>query len=206
MADTSDISKTTIADNETSLKPSESLKPVFGSLLTDPPQTSTTAFASSGFGALASSSTSPFGVIGASKPSIFASGTSGFGALARSKSPPASQLGSISGDKPPSGFGFGGVATSGFGGLATSSPFGSALGNGFAGGSGPKLSSFAAAPGKENAILGAKPAKAFGAPESDEEDGSNAEDSEGGENEDEEEGVRLSPEDKKKAKVMKGMR
>ena len=146
----------------------------------NPPQTSESAFASSGFASLASSSTSGFGSLGASKPSLFgggASSTSGFGSLAKSGSatstttaPAPSGFGSLA-SKPSSGFGFGTGASSGFGGRASGSVFGSKLSNGFAGGSGPKLSSFAA-PGKEAAPLGSKPAKAFGAPESDEEDGS----------------------------------
>lgn len=145
-----------------------------------PPQTSNSAFASSGFASLASSSTSGFGSLGASKPSVFGgglSGTSGFGSLANSGSatstttaPAPSGFGSLAA-KPSSGFGFGTGASSGFGGLASGSVFGSKLSNGFAGGLGPKLSSFAA-PGKEAVSLGTKPAKAFGAPDSDEEDGS----------------------------------
>lgn len=79
--------------------------------------------------------------------------------------------------------------------------FGSTLGNGFAGGSGPKLSSFAA-PGTEAVPVG-KPAKAFGAPESDEEGGSDDEDSDGGADSDEE-GGKETTDDKKKSKVTKG--
>ena len=79
--------------------------------------------------------------------------------------------------------------------------FGSALGNGFAGGSGPKLSSFAA-PGQADVPI-SKPAKAFGAPESDEDEGSGDEDSEGGAESDEE-GAKETTDDKKKSKVTKG--
>ncbi|PMD23328.1 hypothetical protein NA56DRAFT_644221 [Hyaloscypha hepaticicola] len=172
------------------------------------PKTSASAFASSGFASLANTSTSPFVSLGASKPSIFSAGaqpaSSGFGALAGkpsvlSSTTPASGFGALTGDKPASGFGFGSGTTSGFGGLSTGSVFGSKLGNGFAGGAGPKLSSFAA-PGKENEIIGTKPAKAFGAPESDEDDGSDDEDSEGGEGSDEDEGF---AEEKKKSKLHK---
>lgn len=77
------------------------------------------------------------------------------------------------------------------------------MGNGFAGGSGPKLSSFAA-PVKEIPAE-VKPAKAFGAPDSDEDEGSDEEDSDGDIDSDEEEGVRLSPEEKKKSKNVKGL-
>ena len=125
--------------------------------------------------------------------------------LASSKSPSSantittSGFGGLSGDKPATGFGFGSSSTSGFGGLGSGSVFGSALGNGFAGGSGPKLSSFAA-PGKEVAPV-SKPAKAFGAPESNEEDGSDEEGSVEGTDSDEE---KDTPEEKKKSKVSKG--
>src|SRR5438874_9258193 len=64
---------------------------------TKPPQTSTNAFAASGFGALAGSSTSGFGALGASTSS-----TSPFGSLGSS-------------GKPTSGFGTSAVASAGFG-------------------------------------------------------------------------------------------
>lgn len=179
------------------------IKSTFGS-------TSGDKFASSGFGALASATTSPFGTIGASKPSVFGgnakSSLSGFGALASSNptSSTPSSTSASTGEKTTSGFGSafgGGGSTSGFGGLASGSVFGSGLKNGFAGGSGPKLSSFAA-PGKENAVLGSKPAKPFGAPASDAEDSDDDEDdSEGGAEGDEEEGGdKAVVEEKKKSK------
>ncbi|EDN98444.1 hypothetical protein SS1G_13303 [Sclerotinia sclerotiorum 1980 UF-70] len=153
--------------------------------------------------------TSPFGTIGASKPSVFGgnvkSPLSGFGALASkptSSTPTSSTLG-FSGEKTTSGFGsaFGGGSTSGFGGLGSGSVFGSGLKNGFAGGSGPKLSSFAA-PGKDNGALGSKPVKPFGAPASDAEDSDEDEDdSEGGAEGDEEEGgEKAVVEEKRKTK------
>jgi hypothetical protein len=179
----------------------------------DKQQTSKSAFASSGFASLANTSTSPFGSLAANKPSIFSAGaqstTSGFGALAaaKSSSPPSSStvsgFGALSGDKAVTGFGFGSGATSGFGSLSSGGVFGAKLGNGFAGGAGPKLSSFAA-PGKENEIIGNKPAKAFGAPESDEDDGSDEDDSEGGADTDEDEGF-VGTDEKKKSKLHKGM-
>ena len=179
--------------------------------MSDNPQTSPSAFASSGFGSFASGP-SPFGTIGASKPSVFGGNsqttTSGFGALvATAKSPssvPFSGLGTTTADKPATGFGFGATSPTGFGGLASGSAFGSGLGNGFAGGTGPKLSSFAAPPGKKDIALGAKPAKAFGAPDSEEEDGSEAEHSEGDADTDDEEGGKVSAEDKRRFKVTKG--
>ncbi|ESZ91794.1 hypothetical protein SBOR_7810 [Sclerotinia borealis F-4128] len=167
-------------------------------------------FISSGFGALSSATTSPFGTLGATKPSVFGGNTksplSGFGALASSKpttSTATSSTSGSSGEKTTSGFGsaFGGGSTSGFGGLGSGSAFGSGLKNGFAGGSGPKLSSFAA-PGKENVALGSKPAKPFGAPASDAEDSDDDEDdSDGGAEGDEEEGGdKAVVEEKKKSK------
>ncbi|ATZ48632.1 Bcyrb2 [Botrytis cinerea B05.10] len=191
---------------ETSTSSTENpIKSTFGS-------TSGDKFASSGFGALASASTSPFGTIGASKPSVFGSGAKsplpGFGSFASAKPPsstPASSISSSSAEKSTSGFGsaFGSGATSGFGGLASGSVFGSGLKNGFAGGSGPKLSSFAA-PGKDNAGLGSKPAKPFGAPASDAEDSDDDDDEDdsddGAEGDEEEGGEKAIVEEKKKTK------
>lgn len=188
-----------------------SQRSTFGS---DKAQTSKSAFASSGFASLANTSTSPFGSLGGSKPSIFSAGaqstTSGFGALAAAKSSSPSSsttvsgFGALSGDKPATGFGFGSAASSGFGGLSSGGVFGAKLGNGFAGGSGPKLSSFAA-PGKENEIFGSKPAKAFGAPESDEDDVSDEDDSEGRGSESDEDEQSYAADEKKKSKLHKGM-
>ncbi|TVY29547.1 Nucleoporin, partial [Lachnellula hyalina] len=212
-ADTTDTPKPTSSETQPTKNSLESSqKPIFGSGFGDKSQSSTSAFASSGFGALASSSTSPFGIIGATKPSVFGAAptptVSGFGALA-AKSPDASATTPLvdsatsSTAKPMISLGFGGGGTSGFGGLGGSSGsvFGSRLGNGFAGGSGAKLSTFAA-PGTES-ITNAKPAKAFGAPESDNE-GSDQDDSEGNGASDDEEGGNIGAEDKKKpSKVSK---
>ncbi|PBP17163.1 dead deah box DNA helicase [Diplocarpon rosae] len=173
------------------------------------PKTSAAAFAGSSFASLAASTSSPFGSIGASKPSIFSSGvqpaTSGFGALATAKPPSptstsnTSGFGLASGEKTATGFGFGSGVSSGFGGLASGSVFGSKLGNGFAGGPGTKLSSFAAPIGNESTTLSTKPAKAFGAPESDEDAGSDEDDTEGGAASDDESG-HVPADDKKKSK------
>lgn len=73
---------------------------------------------------------------------------------------------------------------------------------GLLGGSGPKLSSFAA-PTKES-VIESKPAKAFGAPDSDEDADSDQEDSDGGTYSEEEEGVKVSSDEKKKVKAVKG--
>jgi hypothetical protein len=192
-------------------KPSESSKKSIPE--NEKAKLASSAFASSGFASLAASSTSPFGSLGATKPSVFSrsipSTSSGFGALANAKSPSStttttiSGFGATSGDKPTTGFGFGVGATSGFGGLGSGSVFGSKLGNGFAGGAGPKLSSFAA-PGVGSTVIGAKPAKAFGAPESDEDEGSDEDESEGGAGTDDEDSGIIFPEEKKKSKASKG--
>ncbi|KAF4631872.1 hypothetical protein G7Y89_g6257 [Cudoniella acicularis] len=211
-AASTNTSKANSTADETSRKVSDSSqKGTFGSGLSDKTQTSASAFASSGFASLAAASTSPFGSLGASKPSIFggtAPPVSGFGALASGKTPSltspvsASNTTTTSKDKPATLLSFGGGNSSGFGGLGTGSVFGASLGNGFTGGSGPKLSSFAA-PGKENVQLGSKPAKAFGAPESDEDEGSDDDNSEGEGASDDEESGHIASEDKKKAKVTK---
>ncbi|KAH8659160.1 hypothetical protein BGZ60DRAFT_456620 [Tricladium varicosporioides] len=203
-----DTSKPSSADGETSRKVSDSSqKATFGGGFNDKPQTSSSAFASSGFASLAASGTSGFGSLGASKPSIFGGGSqssiSGFGALASGKpssiasSVPLSSITTSSKDKPTPSLSFGGGTTSGFGGLGTGSVFGASLSNGFAGGSGPKLSSFAA-PGKESAQLGSKPTKAFGAPESDEDEGSDDDSSEGAAGTDDEESGHANHDEKKK--------
>jgi DEAD/DEAH box helicase domain-containing protein len=61
-----------------------------------------------------------------------------------------------------------------------------------------------AAPGKDTVVLGSKPAKAFGAPESDDDEGSEDEGSDGGAAEDDEESGHAVVEDKKKSKIAKG--
>jgi len=201
--------KTTISTTETETKiadlKSQSTKG------NDKPQTLKSAFASSGFASLANSTTSPFGSIAADKPSIFGGGSStisGFGALAAAKpstntstTTSTSGFGVLAGDKPPSGFAFGGGASA-FGGLPTGIAFGSKLGNGFGGGSGPKLSTFAA-PTVES-TLAVKPAKPFGAPESgDEESDSDSDDSDGPDEVGDEETATDSPEEKKKTRLTK---
>jgi hypothetical protein len=214
-ADTTDTPKPTSSEIDPAKESSESSqKPTFGGGFGDKSQTAPSAFTSSGFGALGSSSASPFGSLGPTKPSVFGAApqptVSGFGTLAAAKAPDApSSTRSLdstasSSTKPSISLGFGRGATSGFGGLGGGygSVFGSRLGNGFASGSGAKLSSFAA-PGTEN-ITTAKPAKAFGAPESDAE-GSDEDDSEGGAATDYEESGNVGAEDKKKSsKVTKG--
>lgn len=92
---------------------------------------------------------------------------------------------------------------SAFGGSSSGSVFGSKLGNGFAGGSGPKLSSFAAP--KVDTTLAVKPAKPFGAPESgDEESGSDEDDSDGSDEAGDLETANDSPEEKKKTRLTRG--
>ena len=144
----------------------------------DKPQTSASAFASSGFAKLASSSTSPFGALGggSGKPSLFgaSSGPSGsFSVLGGQK--PTSSLPSApkltfggGASSNPSPFSLSASKTSVFGG----SPFASAFG-GKSALAGPRLSTFGK-PGE--ALKSDKPAKPFGAPESDNEDGSEKDD------------------------------
>ncbi|KAG8157554.1 hypothetical protein KVR01_012596 [Diaporthe batatas] len=170
------------------------------------PQTSPSKFADSGFAKLAASSASPFASVGATK-SVFGGGAAAspspfasFGAPASTApttstplSPPKLSFGSkdasapspfaaMNGAKPTLG-GFGG----GFGG---GSPFSSALG-----GSGPMAGNFAS-PGQPPIIKSDKPAKPFGAPESDAEDDSEDD----GEDGDEEEGGRSGGADPDKEK------
>jgi Ran-binding protein 3 len=195
---TSDAMATTEPEGTTTGEPAQQAKPTakipagsgfantsasspFASLATakspsEQPQPTTSAFASSAFGALAGSSTSAFGALGQSKTlSSFASpgstpapedgvkpAPSAFGGLSSSASPFATAG--------PSGFG---SSASGFG----------KLGNGFGGGfgglsGGSKLTSFASSgtPG----VIGSSTKvgiTAFGAP-ADEEDGQSGEDGE----------------------------
>lgn len=153
----------------------------------DQPQTSSSAFEASGFARLASSSSSPFAAVGATK-SVFgggaASAPSPFASFSAASSTPVSavpppnppkltfgsqepsalsQFLSINGNKTTSnfgsGFGSGFGGSSGFGGGG--SVFGSALGG--------RTGNFAS-PGQPPIIKSDKPAKPFGAPESDAED------------------------------------
>ncbi|KAF4470257.1 DEAD DEAH box helicase [Fusarium albosuccineum] len=173
------------------------------------PQTSASAFAASGFGKL-SSGASPFASLGGSqgggsfggsatagKPSLssFASSTPSSATQAPAAAPKLT-FGSTSGASPFAGLSSG---ANGFGSAFGGSAFGSALG-----GAKP-LTSFAA-PGGES-LKKEKPAKPFGAPESDNEDDDD-EDDDGEDNEQPEEAERsLSPEkeseEKKKLKLQK---
>lgn len=165
------------------------------------------AFASSGFAKLSTSS-SPFASFGgASQGSAFGSATSGKPTLSSFASPSASSTTQPAG-APKLTFGsttnaspFAGLSssTNGFGSALGGSVFGSAL----SGGKG--ISSFAA-PGAEP-LKSDKPARPFGAPESDGEDGDEGDD-EGGENNKVDEAERaLSPEkdseEKKRLKLQK---
>ncbi|KAF4446490.1 DEAD/DEAH box helicase [Fusarium austroafricanum] len=132
------------------------------------PQTSASAFAASGFGKL-SSGTSPFASLGASQGgSAFGSVAAGKPSLSSFASPPSSTaaqpaappkltFGSSGGASP-----FAGLSSGTNGNPFGGSTFGSALG------AGKPLSSFAA-PGAEP-LKSEKPAKPFGAPDSESED------------------------------------
>ncbi|KAI6780428.1 Brefeldin A resistance protein-like protein [Emericellopsis cladophorae] len=165
-------------------------------------QTSSSAFAASGFGKLAAGGSgfaslgggnaSPFGAAAGKPMTSFASPT---------KPTKPSEAPKLS-------FG-GGTSASPFAGLSSgSNGFGSALGGGsaFGASSGSKLGSFAA-PGSKPAFGNDKPAKAFGAPESDvedDEDDDNDDDESKDDKGDEERAA--SPEkedDKKKARLQK---
>ncbi|VTT77958.1 unnamed protein product [Fusarium fujikuroi] len=132
-------------------------------------QTSASAFAASGFGKL-SSGTSPFASLGASqsgsafgslaagKPSLTSFASKPSSTTAQPAAPPKLTFGSSGGASP-----FAGLSTGSNGSPFGGSTFGSALG-----GTKP-LSSFAA-PGAEP-LKSEKPAKPFGAPDSESEDG-----------------------------------
>lgn len=176
-------------------------------------KTSTSAFANSAFGKLASSTTSPFGALGASsgsKPSLFGNtgATSGFGALGSSSNS------TLSSAQPKLSFGVGAASPSPFGSLngggkslfgGGGSAFGSAFGSSALGA--PKLSSFAK-PGE--VLKSDKPARPFGAPESDAEEESGDEDQESGndegdkEEDKEEQETKKELDEKKRIKLQKG--
>ncbi|KAG7288034.1 hypothetical protein NEMBOFW57_007554 [Staphylotrichum longicolle] len=141
-----------------------------------PKQTSSSAFANSGFAKLASSSASPFGSFGGSgKPSLFGSpspspslsGVLGGSKPAAPSAPPKLSFGSAAAASP-----FGGLNGQTGGSVFKSSPFASAFGGSAL--SGPRLNF-----GKPGEVLKSdKPAKPFGAPDSDAEGKSDDEDNE----------------------------
>ncbi|KAL2754569.1 hypothetical protein ACRALDRAFT_1042209 [Sodiomyces alcalophilus JCM 7366] len=139
-------------------------------------ETSASAFANSGFAKLASSSASPFGALGgaAGKTSVFGSSAAKASPFAsespkKSAAPAPTPTLSFSSSSSSSPFAAATTSANGFGSAFGSGGFGSAL-------SGKPLTSFAK-PGET--FKSDKPAKPFGAPESDaEEDSDNAEDGE----------------------------
>ncbi|KAH6856776.1 hypothetical protein B0I37DRAFT_368320 [Chaetomium sp. MPI-CAGE-AT-0009] len=143
---------------------------------TRPKQTSSSAFASSGFAKLAASSTSPFGSFGGSgKPSLFnsSSGSPSLGGVlggskpAAPSAPPKLSFGGAAASSPFAGVNGQGTGASVF----KSSPFASAFGGSAL--SGPRLNF-----GKPGEVLKSdKPAKPFGAPDSDAEDDKSEEES-----------------------------
>ncbi|MCJ1436696.1 hypothetical protein MMC27_006077 [Xylographa pallens] len=141
-------------------------------------QTSSSAFASSGFAALSGSSTSAFSTLGAASTSMKSPLLDSRSPVASSTTTETSTLSGF-GSSVQGGFGsagkssFASASASGFGTLGTST-FGSAFGRGFGGGN--KLSSFAAPVGDTK--LGVAKPKIFGASEDSEEEDST---SEGGE-------------------------
>lgn len=188
------------------------------------PQTSAAAFASSGFSKLASSTASPFASAGSGK-SIFGGGAASsvspfasLGAPSTSKSTaaapqlstPTLSFGNKDSSAPSPFATINGSKPSAFGGGGFGSPFGSALG-------GSKISNFAS-PGIAPLAKSDKPAKPFGAPDSDAEDeseaGSDAEGDEAGgagdgekdrdESAQRDESTPAGGEDEKRAKYKKG--
>ncbi|KAK4238081.1 hypothetical protein C8A03DRAFT_44133 [Achaetomium macrosporum] len=180
-------------------------------------QTSSSAFAASGFAKLAASSTSPFGSIGgAGKPSLLGSSgtTSSFGSVlgggskpADPPAPPKLSFGPSTAASP-----FAGLNGQGGGGsVFKSSPFASAFGGSALSGSRLNFGK----PGE--ALKSDKPAKPFGAPDSDAEDKSDDESngdedtkgdsaSDDGENKEEErerDEAKAGGDDKKKPKLQK---
>ncbi|KAK3352361.1 hypothetical protein B0T25DRAFT_184011 [Lasiosphaeria hispida] len=196
--------------------------------------TSSSAFASSGFAKLAASTTSPFGALAAAgKPSLFGASSSrssgSFSVLGGPKPAaapaPAPKL-SFGGDSSASPFAAAGLNGKGSASVF-SKPFGGSFGGGggFGGGStfggssfgGSSLSALSTFGKPGGALRSDKPAKPFGAPDSDGEDDSENEDDEGddtkgGEGESDKEEIKdtdkekdepKAPEDEKKVKLRK---
>lgn len=164
------------------------------------PQTSSSAFSASGFGKLATGS-SPFASLGATQSSIFAS------PAAASTLPTASVFSAPGSQLPPST-----MPKLTFGSVNSASPFaslasginGAGLGSPFSASKG--LDSFASPMAKQ--VHSEKPAKPFGAPESDEESGDEEDaDADDEPEPSEQEGatpLEKEPEEKKKIKLHKG--
>ncbi|KAK4204079.1 hypothetical protein QBC40DRAFT_217661 [Triangularia verruculosa] len=155
---------------------------------TEKPQTtSSSAFAASGFAKLGASAASPFAAAsgaspfasagaGAGKPSIFGSaGTSSFGSVLGGSTAPAPAKLNFSSTSTASPFASALNGQASGGSVFKSSPFGSSFGGASALSGGPRLTSFGK-PGE--ALKSGKPAKPFGAPESDAEDDDKDEDGE----------------------------
>ncbi|KAK0671111.1 hypothetical protein QBC41DRAFT_363511 [Cercophora samala] len=153
----------------------------------DKPQpTSASAFASSGFAKLGASSASPFASAagaspfasaGAGKPSVFGSaGTTSFGSVLGGSAAAAPAKLNFSSTSTASPFASALNGQAGGGSVFKSSPFGSAFGGASAlSGGGARLTNFGK-PGE--ALKSGKPAKPFGAPESDAEEDEKDEDGE----------------------------
>jgi Ran-binding protein 3 len=141
------------------------------------PSNNTSAFATSAFGALASSSTSAFGALGQTKNlSSFASPTS-TPAPGEDSAKPAPTA-SIFGGTPSTTLSFATAGSSGFG--SGASGFGK-LGNGFGGLGGSKLTSFASSgtPGVIGGGAAKSSARAFGAPADDDDEEQSGDDEDG---------------------------
>ncbi|KFH44541.1 Brefeldin A resistance protein-like protein [Hapsidospora chrysogenum ATCC 11550] len=191
---------------ESSTKPPEAERPK--SPEKKQPETSSSAFAASGFGKLATSS-SPFAALAGSGGSAFGSAAAGTPSLGSFAAPVAKTSGNKPAEAPKLTFG-GGSSASPFAGLASgTNGFGSALGGsgfGSAATGATRLGTFAT-PGSK--LFGSeKPEKKreFGAPESDAES-SGGEDGEGADDKESDEeragSPEKEPEDKKKTKFQR---
>jgi Ran-binding protein 3 len=131
----------------------------------DKTKTSAPSFANSTFAKLASSQSSPFGMLAMSgKPSVFGSSLGGVKPTLTSSTP------AIPSSPPKLSFGGGASPFAGLNGGSAPSVFGSSFASGGFGGNtlaGPRLTGFGK-PG--NVLKSDKPARPFGAPESDAED------------------------------------
>lgn len=162
-------------------KNEESIKPPTETVTTETLKSSTISFANSSFASLANSTISPFGCLGASKNSIFSCSSNGDekkivsdatdNLSFSSKTNSASKNNFVRdlNDNDSASLSFSSGIKSSFSTPTNGIVFGSSLGAGFASSVGPKLSSFAA-PESKSPPHGTKLLKAFGAPESDEDE------------------------------------
>ncbi|KXJ95608.1 hypothetical protein Micbo1qcDRAFT_27578 [Microdochium bolleyi] len=171
-------------------KPTDTEKP-------KPSQTAASAFSSSGLSAFATTS-SPFSATGSKPLSTFSSGTASASPFKTMGSSSPSVFGNNSITSGSSPFGQAGTTSKPFGSVSTGSSFGSGFGSSLGG---AKLTSFGKA---GDAFKSSKPAKAFGAPESDaESEDDEAQDDEAEDAKETTEEKKTDEDDKKKVKLHK---